>query len=330
VPCHPRQIEFARLNISHVVTSKRKLRRLVEDRLVSGWDDPRMPTLCGLRRRGYTPEAVHDFLDRIGVAKRNSVVDIALLEHCIREHLNKSASRTMAVLRPLKVVLDNYPPDKVEEMEVPNNPEDPSAGLRKVPFSRELFIEQDDFREAPPPKYYRLSPGKEVRLRSAYLITCKSVVKDPATGEVVEVHCTYDPATRGGSAPDGRKVKSTMHWVSATHCIEAEVRLYDYLFVKDEPDSEPEPSPDEEPAEESAAEDFTTLLNPDSLEVVRGCKLEPAMAAAAPGSRYQFERLGYFCVDSVDSRPGALVMNRTVSLRDTWARIEQKGAPGGK
>jgi glutaminyl-tRNA synthetase len=234
----------------------------------------------------------------------------------------------MAVLRPLKVVLDNYPPGLVEEMEVPNNPEDPGTGTRKVPFSRELFIEQDDFREVPPPKYYRLSPGKEVRLRSAYLVTCTSVVKDPVTGAIVEVHCTYDPATRGGSAPDGRKIKSTMHWVSASHSIEAEVRLYDYLFLKEESDTEPEPAPDEEPAEETKKEDFTSLLNPHSLEVLTGCKLEPSMAGAAPGSRNQFERLGYFCVDSVDSSPKAMVLNRTVSLRDTWAKIEQKSGKG--
>jgi glutaminyl-tRNA synthetase len=304
---HPRQIEFARLNLSHTALSKRKLRRMVEEGIVSGWDDPRMPTLRGLRRRGYTPEAIHDFIRQIGVAKTDSVVDIALLEHCIREDLNKRAPRVMAVLRPLKVVLDNYPEGLVEELPAINNPEDPSMGTRPVPFSRVLYIERDDFREDPPKGYFRLAPGREVRLRYAYFIRCERVVKDER-GEIVELHCTYDPATRGGDAPDGRKVKATLHWVSAAHAIEAEVRLYDRLFA--------DPNPDQE------GRDFTEFLNPRSLEVLTGCKLEPSLATAKPGDRFQFERLGYFCVDP-DSAPGAPVFNRTIGLRDTWAKIEQ-------
>ncbi len=306
----PRQREFARLNVTYTVMSKRKLLRLVQEGYVSGWDDPRMPTLSGMRRRGYPAEAIRDFCDRIGIAKRENLVQIEYLEHCVREHLNLRAPRAMAVLRPLKVVIDNYPEGQVEEIEAINNPEDPSAGTRKVPFSRVVYIEQDDFREVPPPKYHRLSPGVEVRLRYAYFITCTGVVKDPQTGEVVEVHATYDPATKGGDAPDGRRPKSTMHWVSAEHAVEAEVRLYETLFSVEVPEDVPE------------GQEFTQTLNPQSLEVLRGCKLEPSLASAEPGARYQFERMGYFCADAEDSRPGAPVFNRTVTLKDTWARIE--------
>jgi glutaminyl-tRNA synthetase len=308
---HPRQIEFARLNLNYTVMSKRKLRYLVEEGHVSGWDDPRMPTLCGLRRRGYTSEAIRDFLERVGVAKRDSVVDIGLLEYSIREDLNRRAQRVMCVLKPLRLVIDNYPEDQVEEMEVVNNPEDPNAGTRRVPFSRVLYIEKDDFKEIAPKKYYRLFPGQEVRLRSAYLVTCTGVVKDEATGEVVEVRCTYDPASRGGSSPDGRRVKGTLHWVSAAHAQEVEVRLYDHLFTK------------ENPVDLEEGENFTDFLNPHSLEILRGCRIEPFAAGAAPGTRLQFERQGYFCVDSVDSTAEAPVFNRTVSLRDSWAKIEQ-------
>ena len=307
---HPRQIEFARLNVTYVVMSKRKLLRLVKEGHVRGWDDPRMPTLAGLRRRGYTPESIRTFVERAGVAKANSIVDLQLLEHCLREKLNKTAPRVMAVLRPLRVVIDNYPEGQVEEMEAVNNPEDPSAGTRKVPFSKVLYIEREDFREDPPKQFYRLAPGREVRLRYAYFIKCVDVVKD-AQGNVTELHCTYDPATRGGDAPDGRKVKSTIHWVSAAHALEAEARLYDYLFTR--------PDPDE-------AEDFTSTVNPNSLEVLTGCKLEPSLASAKPGDKFQFERQGYFCVD-LDSKEGKLVFNRSVGLKDTWAKIErgQKG-----
>ena len=312
--CHPQQIEFARLNLSYTVLSKRKLLQLVNQRHVSNWDDPRMPTISGLRRRGYTPESIRTFCERIGVAKRNSIVDLALLEHCLREDLNKRAQRVMAVLRPLRVVIENYPEGQVEEMEAINNPEDASMGTRQVPFSRVLYIEREDFREDPPRQFFRLAPGREVRLRYAYYITCTGVVKDERTGEVVELRCTYDPATRGGWAPDGRQVKSTIHWVSAAHAIPAQVRLYDHLFLN------PDPGADEDGG------DLSRLLNPKSLEVLTGCQLEPCLAGATPGSRYQFERQGYFCVDP-DTRPGALVFNRTVTLRDTWARIErtQKG-----
>jgi glutaminyl-tRNA synthetase len=313
-PCHPQQIEFARLNLSYTLMSKRKLLQLVNQRHVSGWDDPRMPTISGLRRRGYTPESIRTFCERIGVAKRDSVVDIALLEHCLREDLNKRAPRVMAVLRPLRVVIENYPEGQVEDMEAVNNPEDASMGTRQVPFSRVLYIERDDFREDPPRQFFRLAPGREVRLRYAYYITCTGVVKDESTGEVTELRCTYDPATRGGWAPDGRQVKSTIHWVSAAHAVPAQVRLYDHLFLN------PNPGADEEGG------DMTSSLNPKSLEVLRGCQLEPGLAGATPGSRYQFERQGYFCVD-FDARPGALVFNRTVTLRDTWARIE-KGQRG--
>jgi glutaminyl-tRNA synthetase len=313
---HPQQIEFARLNVNYTVLSKRKLLTLVEQGYVTGWDDPRMPTLSGMRRRGYTPEAIRTFCERIGVAKRNSVVDVALLEHYLREDLNRRAPRVMAVLRPLRVVIDNYPEDQVEELEAVNNPEDPSMGTRKVPFSRVLYIERDDFREDPPKQFFRLAPGREVRLRYAYFITCTGVVKDERTGEVVELHCTYDPATRGGDAPDGRKVRATLHWVSAAHALPTEVRLYDQLFVK------------ADPSEDEEGSDFTASLNPQSLEVLKSCWVEPSLADAEPGSRYQFERLGYFCVDSVDSAPGALVFNRTVTLRDTWARIEKTQQEG--
>jgi glutaminyl-tRNA synthetase len=309
VDCHPQQIEFARLNLSFTVLSKRKLIRLVEDGHVSGWDDPRLPTISGLRRRGYTPEAIRNFCDRIGVAKADSMVDMALLEYCVREDLNKHAPRVMGVLRPLKVVIDNYPENEEEELEAVNNPEDPSMGTRKVPFSRELYIEQDDFMENPPKKFFRLAPGREVRLRYAYFITCADVVKDPDTGEVIELHCTYDPATRGGNAPDGRKVKGTLHWVSANRAIAAQVRLYDHLFAK------------ENPNEVEAGKDFTAFLNPKSIEILNDCKLEPSLAAAKPSGLYQFERLGYFCVDAKDSTPDALLFNRTVTLRDTWAKI---------
>ncbi|MEA2039290.1 MAG: glutamine--tRNA ligase/YqeY domain fusion protein [Thermodesulfobacteriota bacterium] len=317
---HPRQIEFARLNLSYTVMSKRMLLDLVEGGCVAGWDDPRMPTISGLRRRGYTPDAIRKFCERIGVAKRDSMVDMALLEHSIREDLNRHSPRVMAVLCPLRVVIDNYPEDLVEEMEAVNNPEDPDMGVRKVPFSRVLYIEKDDFREDPPKKFYRLAPGREVRLRYGYFIKCVSVIKDEKTGEVKELHCTYDPATRGGDSPDGRKVKATLHWVSAAHSLEAEVRLYDRLFVK------------ANPTEEKGGSDYKTYLNPDSLQTLTSCRVEPGLADAQPGMRYQFERQGYFCVDSVDSCDGELVFNRTVSLRDSWARIEkaQKQKTGTK
>ena len=307
VPARPRQIEFARLNLTYTVMSKRKLLALVEEGAVSGWDDPRMPTIVGMRRRGYTPEAIRTFCDRIGVAKRENIVDVALLEHAVREDLNKRAPRVMGVLNPIRVVLDNYPEGQSEEFEVGNNPEDPAAGSRKVPFSRELFIERDDFMEQPPKKFFRLSPGREVRLRGAYFVTCTGVEKD-AAGNVTVLRCTYDPATRGGDAADGRKVKATLHWVSAAHALDAEVRLYDRLFLSEDP---------------GADRDYREDLNPASLEVRRGCKLEPSVAEALPGTRYQFERLGYFCVDPA-SRPGALVFNRTVTLKDSWAKIAQK------
>lgn len=307
---HPRQIEFARLNLTYTVMSKRKLLQLVQEKLVRGWDDPRMPTIRGLRRRGYTPEAIWMFCRTIGVAKQDSVVDIQLLEHCLREDLNKRAQRVMAVLRPLRVVIENYPEGQVEYLEAVNNPEDPAMGTRQVPFSRVIYIEQDDFREVPPPKYYRLSPGREVRLRWAYLITCREVVKDPATGQVVELRCTYDPATRGGNTPDGRKVKGTIHWVSAAHALPVEVRIYDHLLTTPYPDELPE------------GENWLSAVNPHSLQVLSGCMVEPSLANAQPGERFQFERLGYFCIDP-DSRPDRLVFNRTVTLKDTWAKIEK-------
>jgi len=310
---HPQQIEFARLNLTFTLMSKRKLLQLVQEKNVSGWDDPRMPTISGLRRRGYTPEAIRDFSERIGVAKNDSTVDMALLEHCLREDLNKRAPRVMAVLKPLKVIIDNYPENQVEEVEAYNNPEDLSMGTRKVPFSKVLYLEQDDFREDPPKKFYRLAPGREVRLRYAYFIKCVNVIKDLQTGEIRELHCTYDPASRGGESPDGRKVKATLHWVSAGHAIDAEVRLYDNLFTRPDPEEVPE------------GQDFRINLNSNSLEILKNCKLEPSLVKAQPADRYQFERLGYFCVDNVESKTGHLIFNRTVSLRDTWARLEKAG-----
>jgi glutaminyl-tRNA synthetase len=307
---HPQQIEFDRLNLTYTLLSKRKLLTLVQDGHVRGWDDPRMPTLSGIRRRGYTPEALRNFCGAIGVSKTNGIIELGLLEHFVREDLNKRALRVMGVLNPLKVVIDNYPEDQVEELDAVNNPEDESAGTRKVPFSRVLYIEQDDFREDPPKQYYRLSPGREVRLRYGYLITCVGVVKNDA-GEVVEVHCTYDPATRGGNTPDGRKVKSTIHWVSAAHAVDAEVRIYETLFTV------------ENPNETEEGKDFTANLNPNSLEVLINCKLEPSLADVPAMSFYQFERLGYFCADP-DGAPGKPVFNRTVALRDAWAKIEKR------
>ena len=306
----PQQIEFARLNLNYTVMSKRKLLQLVQQGHVAGWDDPRMPTISGLRRRGYTPESIRDFCARIGIAKKENVIDVAQLEHSVRDDLNRRAPRVMAVLRPLKVVLTNYPADTVEEVDVPVNPEDESAGTRKVPFSRELYLEREDFMEDPPKKFFRLAPGREVRLRSAYFITCTGVVKN-AAGEVVELRCTYDPETRGGNAPDGRRVKATLHWVSVPHALRAEVRLYDRLFSTEDPERSVD------------GKTFIDDLNPASLEVLRDCFAEPGLAAAQPGSRFQFERLGYFSVDP-DTQPGRLVFNRTVSLRDTWAKIAQK------
>ncbi|NWF75924.1 MAG: glutamine--tRNA ligase/YqeY domain fusion protein [Nitrospirae bacterium] len=307
---HPQQIEFARLNLSYTVLSKRKLIELVEGGYVNGWDDPRMPTISGLRRRGYTPESIREFCERIGVAKRESIVDIALLEHCLREDLNKRAPRVMAVLNPLKIVIVNYPEDLVEELDAINNPEDLTMGTRKVPFSRILYIEKDDFREDPPKQFYRLAPGREVRLRYAYFIRCINVIKNEKTGEIIELHCTYDAETRGGNAPDGRKVKSTLHWVSASHSIEAEVRLYDHLFIK------------ENPSYVEEGQDFKSYINPNSLTILKNCRVEPSLTSSLPGYYYQFERQGYFCVD-LDSDKGKLVFNRTVKLRDTWAKIEK-------
>lgn len=312
VECHPRQIEFARLNLSYTVLSKRKLLQLVEGGFVNGWDDARMPAISGLRRRGYTPESIRNFCERIGVAKRDSVVDMALLEYCVREDLNRSAPRVMGVLRPLKVIIVNYPEDKTEELDAVNNPEDPGAGMRKVPFSRVLYIERDDFHEDPPKQFFRLAPGREVRLRYAYYITCVNVIKDQETGDVTELHCTYDPATKGGDAPDKRKVKATLHWVSASHSITCEVRLYDKLLLKEDADDVEE------------GKDFRSNINPDSLETLTSCRLEPCLADAKPGDRYQFERMGYFCVDP-DSSVGKKVFNRTVTLKDTWAKVKNRG-----
>ena len=311
---HPQQIEFARLNLTYTVLSKRKLVELVEHGHVSGWNDPRMPTISGLRRRGYTPESIRNFCERIGVAKRDSMVDMALLEYSVREDLNKRAPRVMGVLRPLRVIIDNYPEGQVEELEALNNPEDPGMGTRKVPFSRVLYIEQEDFQEDPPKKFFRLAPGREVRLRYAYFIKCEKVVKDEKTGEVVELHCTYDPETRGGDSPDGRKVKATLHWVSAAHALEVQVRLYDHLFLK------------ANPSDVKDDDDFKNHLNPNSLETLTTCRVEPSLKCAAASNRYQFERLGYFCVDSVDSSEEKLVFNRTVTLRDQWARIQKAQA----
>jgi glutaminyl-tRNA synthetase len=313
---HPQQIEFDRLNLTYTLLSKRKLLALVQNKLVEGWDDPRMPTISGLRRRGYTPEAIRNFCRRVGISKTNGTTELGLLEYFLREDLNKRAPRVMAVLRPLRLVIDNYPESQVEQMEAVNNPEDERMGSRKVPFSRVLYIEQDDFREDPPKQYFRLAPGREVRLRYGYFVTCRSIVKD-ANGQVTQIHCTYDPATRGGNAPDGRKVKSTIHWVSAEHAIDAEVRLYDTLFTREDPNQVEE------------GHEFTENLNPQSLEVVTGAKLEPSLRGAAAGSSYQFERLGYFSVDP-DTKPDQPVFNRTVALRDTWAKIEKKSEKKSK
>jgi glutaminyl-tRNA synthetase len=310
---HPQQIEFARLNLSRTVLSKRKLLQLVQQKHVNGWDDPRMPTLAGFRRRGYTPETIRTFCERIGVAKRNSIVDIAMLEHCLREDLNRRAPRVMGVLRPIKVVIENYPAGQFEELEAINNPEDPSQGTRRVPFSQVIYIEQEDFREDPPKGFFRLSPGREVRLRYAYIIKCREVVKDPETGEINELRCTYDPETKSGSSQSSRKVKATIHWVSAAHAVEAEVRLYDHLFSKEDPNDIAEGA------------DWLTNVNRKSLEVLTACRMEPLLAYAKPGERYQFERLGYFCVDPVDSTKNKPVFNRTVTLRDTWANVQRAG-----
>ena len=307
---HPQQIEFARRNLSYTIMSKRKLIQLVEEGHVNGWDDPRMPTLSGLRKRGYTPEAIRDFCSRIGVTKSDNLVDVAMLEHCIRQDLNKHALRVMAVLRPLKVVIDNYPEEQTEELEATNNPENPNMGSRKIPFSRELYIEREDFMESPSKKYFRLAPGREVRLMHAYYVKCERVVKDEKTDEVLQVHCTYDPETRGGWSENGRKVKGTLHWVSANHSLEAEVRLYNHLFLKENPDDVEDDK------------DFKSNLNPNSLETLTGCQIEPSLIDANPGNRYQFLRQGYFCVDP-DSSSGKPVFNRTVSLRDTWAKIQK-------
>jgi len=335
---HPQQIEFARLNLTYTVMSKRRLLQLVKEGYVRGWDDPRMPTISGMRRRGFTPEAIREFCRRIGVSKVESTVDVALLEHCVREHLNKVCPRVMGVLRPLKLIIDNYPPGQVEWMEAVNNPEDPAAGTRKVPFARELYIEQDDFREVPPPKYWRLHPGNEVRLRYAYFVKCTGCDKDPQTGEITAVHATYDPATRGGDAPDGRKVKTTLHCVSAQHALPVEVRLYDHLFTKPDPNdvsddairaAESGGSAEVQAVEAAAAgKDWKSNLNPKSLETLEAAYVEPSVADAVPGARYQFERLGYFCVDPDSGGPGAsgrrLVFNRTVTLKDEWAKIAKK------
>jgi len=312
----PQQIEFARLNLTYTVMSKRKLMELVKEGHVSGWDDPRMPTLSGMRRRGYTPEAIRDFCGRAGVAKGGGTSDVALLEHCLRQDLNRRAMRVMGVLQPLRLVIESYPEGQVEELDAVNNPEDPAMGTRKVPFSRVLYVEREDFREDPPRKFFRLAPGREVRLRYAYLVTCTDVVKDEKTGEVVEIRCTHDPLTRGGDAPDGRRVKGTLHWVSAAHSLEAKVRVYDHLFAKEDPEDVDE------------GLDYRANLNPDSVVTLTSCRVEPSLAAAAPGDLYQFERQGYFCLDSVDASESELVFNRTVSLRDTWARIEKKAGAG--
>ncbi|MEQ8784859.1 MAG: glutamine--tRNA ligase/YqeY domain fusion protein [Pirellulaceae bacterium] len=308
----PQQIEFARLNLSYTLMSKRRLLELVREKYVTGWNDPRMPTISGLRRRGYTPESIRSFCERIGVSKYNSLIDVTWLEDALRQDLNRRALRVMGVLRPLKVVIENYPEGKVDQLDAVNNPEDPSAGTRKVPFSRELYIEQEDFLEDAPKKFFRLAPGKEVRLRYAYFIKCESVVKDEKTGEITELRCTYDPATLGGSAPDGRKVKGTIHWVSAQHAVDADVRLYEHLFTKEEPDDVEE------------GKDYKDNLNPNSLETLTHCKLEPSLASAKSGDRFQFERVGYFCVDAVDSTPEKPVFIRTVTLRDTWAKIQKQ------
>ena len=312
VEAKPRQIEFARLNLNHTIMSKRKLLELVEGKYVSGWDDPRMPTISGIKRRGYTPESIKDFASRIGVAKSNSTVDFALLEHCLREDLNKTSKRVMVVMNPLKVTITNYPGDKSEMLEADNNPEDDTAGKREIPFSREIYIEKDDFMENPPKKYFRLSPGKEVRLKHAYYITCTEVIKDTETGEITEVYCTYDPLSRGGGTQDGRKVKGTLHWVSASHAVEAEVRLYSHLFKTENPGE--------------ATGNFLDDIADDSLEILNNCKLEPSLKEALPGESFQFLRKGYFCADIVESKPGSPVFNRTVSMRDTWAKLQRDAA----
>jgi glutaminyl-tRNA synthetase len=308
---HPQQIEFARLNLTYTIVSKRKLLQLVQEKHVSGWDDPRMPTIVGFRRRGYTSESIKVFCDKIGISKKDSIIDVAMLEWSIREELNKTAQRANAVLNPVKVILTNYPEGQVEELQAVNNPEDESAGTRIVPFSREMYIEQEDFREVPPPKYFRLSPGKEVRLRYAYIIKCEKVIKDDK-GNIIELHCTYDPTSKSGTPTANRKVKATIHWVSAPHAVSAEVRLYDRLFLKENPD------------ETEEGKTFLDNINPNSLQVLTQCKLEPMLGAAKPGERFQFERMGYFCADIKDSKPGAPVFNRVVTLKDTWAKIEQK------
>ena len=312
-PCHPRQIEFARLNLTYTVMSKRRLLELVQEGRVKGWDDPRMPTIAGMRRRGYTPSSIRNFCDRIGIAKRDSTVDVGLLEYFIRDELNRSAPRRMGVLKPLKVIIENYPDGQVEEFDAVNNPEDPSAGTRKVPFSKVVYIERDDFMEEPPKKFFRLAPGREVRLRYAYFVKCVGVDKDPATGEIASIRCTYDPETRGGDAKDGRKVKATIHWVSAAHAFEAEVRLYDRLFTTEDP---------------FEGGDFLANLNPRSLDAIADAKLEPSLAGAAGGERFQFERMGYFFADPADSKPGAPAFNRIVTLKDTWLKIQTSGRAG--
>ncbi len=312
VPCHPRQIEFARLNLTYTVLSKRKLIELVDKKYVSGWDDPRMPTISGIRRRGYPSEAVRNFCERIGVAKKDSTVDMALLEHCVREYLNEHAPRVMGVLHPIRVIIDNFPENHEEMLEAPYHPDNPDMGSRKLPFSRVLYIESDDFMEEPPKKFYRLAPGREVRLRYAYFIRCESVVKDPATGNILELHCTYDPETRGGGAPDGRKVKATLHWVSAAHAITATVRLYNHLFTRPDPDGD------------KNGADFKSFINPGSLETLTDCRIEPSLSQATPSSHYQFERLGYFFTDPVDSAAGLPVFNRTVTLKDEWMKIQKQ------
>ncbi len=312
VPCHPRQIEFARLNLTYTVLSKRKLIELVDKKYVSGWDDPRMPTISGIRRRGYPPEAVRNFCERIGVAKKDSTVDMALLEHCVREYLNEHAPRVMGVLHPIRVIIDNFPENHEEMLEAPYHPDNPDMGSRKLPFSRVLYIESDDFMEEPPKKFYRLAPGREVRLRYAYFIRCESVVKDPTTGNILELHCTYDPETRGGGAPDGRKVKATLHWVSEAHAITATIRLYDHLFTRPDPDGD------------KNGADFKSFINPASFEMLTDCRIEPSLSQATPSSHYQFERLGYFFTDPVDSATGSPIFNRTVTLKDEWMKIRKQ------
>jgi glutaminyl-tRNA synthetase len=312
VPCHPRQIEFARLNINYTVLSKRRLIELVTGGYVSGWDDPRMPTIVGFRRRGYTPASIRNFCERVGVAKKDSCVDMGLLEFCAREDLDRNAPRAMSVLRPLKLVIDNYPEEQAEEFEVPRHPQNPAMGARKVPFSREVYIERDDFMEYPPKKFFRLGPGREVRLRYGYIVKCIDYVKDEATGDITEIHCIYDPDTLGAAPRDGHKVKGIIHWVSAAHAVPAEVRLYDRLFLREDPTGD-------------KSADYKSFLNPDSLEILERCLVEPSLAEAEPESRFQFERLGYFCTDRRDSQPRRLVFNRTVTLRDTWAKIDKKG-----